>query len=182
MFTEYETGERELYDLECRPLPAAEQSPNDGQRATLLRPETRLNALRACSGEACRSAEWATTPPPPSSDTTPPRVTSTSPAQNATGVAPSANLNGHLLRSHDGLLRNATTFKLFKNGSTTKISASVGYDAASKKATLNPTNNLGWARRTRRWSPRGPRMWLATADQNTTTGLQQKVWSFTVST
>ena len=37
---------------------------------------------------------------------------------------------------------NATTFNLFKNGSTTKLSASVGYDAASKKATLNPTNNL----------------------------------------
>ena len=38
MFVEYaETAEQELYDLECRPLPAAEQTPS-GQRATLLHP------------------------------------------------------------------------------------------------------------------------------------------------
>jgi len=34
------------------------------------------------------------------------------------------------------------TFKLFKQGSTTKVGASVSYDATDDKATLDPTNRL----------------------------------------
>jgi hypothetical protein len=37
---------------------------------------------------------------------------------------------------------NDTTFKLFKQGSTTKIPATVSYDASTYTATLDPTNNL----------------------------------------
>jgi Bacterial Ig-like domain len=35
-----------------------------------------------------------------------------------------------------------TTFKFFKNKGSTKLSARVTYEAATMKATLNPTNNL----------------------------------------
>jgi hypothetical protein len=38
---------------------------------------------------------------------------------------------------------NGTTFKLFKKGSTTKLSAAVSYDASTDTATLDPTNSLG---------------------------------------
>jgi Bacterial Ig-like domain len=37
---------------------------------------------------------------------------------------------------------NASTFKLFTKGSTTKLAATVKFDAASDTATLDPTNNL----------------------------------------
>jgi hypothetical protein len=37
---------------------------------------------------------------------------------------------------------NASTFKLFKKGSTTKLAATVKFDAASDTATLDPTNTL----------------------------------------
>jgi hypothetical protein len=33
---------------------------------------------------------------------------------------------------------NGTTFKLFKKGSTTKITATVSYDPTTRTATLNP--------------------------------------------
>ena len=36
----------------------------------------------------------------------------------------------------------ATTFKLFKKGSTTKIAAAVSYEAGTDTATLDPTNSL----------------------------------------
>jgi N-acetylglucosamine-6-sulfatase len=92
MYVEYDTGERELYDLSADPY-QLQSKPRAGNEQLYSTLESRLNALRACSGEGCRSAEWATTPPPPpTTDTTRPRVTSTSPAANATGIAPSTNV------------------------------------------------------------------------------------------
>jgi hypothetical protein len=35
-----------------------------------------------------------------------------------------------------------TTFKLKEKGSSTKIAAAIGYDAATDTATLDPTNSL----------------------------------------
>ena len=63
MFTEYDTGERELYDLSADPY-QLQSKPRTGNEQLYSTLETRLNALRACSGDACRSAEWGTTPPP----------------------------------------------------------------------------------------------------------------------
>src|SRR5215207_7044249 len=71
MFVEYaETAEQELYDLNADPyqLQSISRTANSEQLYSTL--ESRLNALRACSGEACRSAEWATITPP--TDTTRP--------------------------------------------------------------------------------------------------------------
>src|SRR5215211_7519857 len=119
MFVEYaETAEQELYDLNADPyqLQSISRTANSEQLYSTL--ENRLNALRACSGEACRSAEWATTTTP-TTDTTRPRVTSTSPAANATGVAPSANVTATFSEAMMSSSINGTTFKLFKKGSTT---------------------------------------------------------------
>ena len=181
MFVEYaETAEEELYDLNADPyqLQSISRTANSEQLYSTL--ENRLNALRACSGEACRSAEWATTTTP--TDTTRPSVTSTSPATNATGVAPSANVTATFSEAMMASSINGTTFKLFKKGSTTKLSASVSYDGATKKATLDPTNNLRLGTTYRAVVSTGVKDLAGNPlDQiSTTTGLQQKAWTFTV--
>jgi Bacterial Ig-like domain len=74
------------------------------------------------------------------------------------------------------------TFKLFKKGSTTQIAAQVSYDGPTHKATLNPNDTLkrGVTYKavvsTVAKDVAGNRL-----DQDeSTTGLQQKVWYFTV--
>jgi hypothetical protein len=182
MLTEYDTGERELYDLNADPY-QLQSKPRTGNEQLYSTLESRLNALRACSGEACRSAEWGTTPPPPTTDTTRPRVTSTSPAANATGVAPSANVTATFSEAMMSSSINGTTFKLFKKGSTTKLSASVSYDGATKKATLDPTNNLRLGTTYKAVVSTGAKDMAGNQldqDQTPSNGLQQKAWTFTV--
>lgn len=122
-------------------------------------------------------ADWQPKPP----DTTPPSVTSTVPKANADEVAPTANVRAFFSEvMQPASVKNA--FKLFKKGSTTQIAAVVSYAAATDKATLNPNNNL---RRgvtykavvtTVAKDVTGNRL-----DQDgSTTGLQRKVWYFTV--
>jgi N-acetylglucosamine-6-sulfatase len=86
MFTEYATGEYELYDLVLDPdqLQSKRRAGNEQLYSTL---QTRLNALRPCSGEGCRSAVWGTTTTPTDPVPGPPRVISTVPPAGATGVA-----------------------------------------------------------------------------------------------
>jgi hypothetical protein len=183
MFTEYDTGERELYDLNADPY-QLQNKPRTGNEQLYSTLESRLNALRACSGEACRSAEWGTTPPPPPpTDTTRPRVTSTSPAANATGVAPGANVTATFSEAMMASSINGTTFKLFKKGSTTKIGAAVSYDGATKKATLDPTNNLRLGTTYKAVVSTGAKDLAGLQldqDQTPSNGLQQKTWTFTV--
>jgi Bacterial Ig-like domain len=113
-------------------------------------------------------------------DTTPPKVISTVPA-NGREVGPTANVKATFSEDmQTASVKNA--FKLFKKGSTTQIAAQVSYDAATDKATLNPTNNLrrGVTYRavvsTVAKDVAGNRL-----DQDdSTTSLQQKVWYFTV--
>jgi hypothetical protein len=78
---------------------------------------------------------------------------------------------------------NGTTFKLFKKGSTTKVGATVSYNATLDSATLNPTNSLQRGAiykavvTTSAKDEAGNRL-----DQNRgLSGLQQKVWFFKVS-
>lgn len=59
MFTRYETGECELYDLTLDPY-QPESRPRAGNEQLYSGLETRLNSLRDCSGAGCRAAEWAT--------------------------------------------------------------------------------------------------------------------------
>jgi hypothetical protein len=70
-------------------------------------------------------------------------------------------------------------FKLFKKGSTTKIAATVSYNADTDTATLDPTNNLRRGLTYKAVVTTGAKD-LAGNRLDQTTGLQQKVWYFTV--
>jgi N-acetylglucosamine-6-sulfatase len=170
MYVEYNTGEKELYDLSADPY-QLQSKPRTGNEQLYSDMQTRLNALRACSAAGCRAAEWDT------------RVIRTSPAANATGVVPTANLTATFSEDMMSSSINATTFKLFKQGSTTKIAAAVSYDASTDTAKLDPTNSLEGGVTYKAVVSTGAKDVAGNPlDQNTTTsGLQPKAWQFTVS-
>src|SRR5215217_771551 len=191
IFTEYATGEYELYDLVLDPdqLQSKRRTGNEQLYSTL---QTRLNALRACSGEGCRSAEWGTTTTPTDPVPGPPRVASTSPANNAIGVAPSSNLTATFSEKMDPLSISKSTFKLFKvntAGSTTQITnVSVSLSTDGLVATLDPfetstTTHLAKGTKYKGVITTGAKDVAGNPldQQPTTAGSQQKVWSFTVS-
>jgi arylsulfatase A-like enzyme len=191
MFVEYaETAEQELYDLSADPY-QLQSKPRTGNEQLYSTLESRLNALRACSGDACRSAEWGTTLPPPTTDTTSPRVTSTSPTANTTGVARSANLTATFSERMISSSINPTTFKLLKvnaDGSTTQVTnVSVSLSTDGLKATLNPfgssTTLLARGTKYKAVVTTGAKDLAGNRlDQiSSTTSLDQKTWSFTVS-
>ena len=120
--------------------------------------------------------------PPTSPDTTPPKVISTIPKANSTEAAPTANLRAIFSEEMDSNTINAQTFKLFKKGSTTQMAATVSYSASTRTAKLDPTNNLMRGVTYKAVVTMGAKDLAGNRlDQNTkTTGLQQKVWYFTV--
>jgi hypothetical protein len=122
-------------------------------------------------------------PPPPTTDTTPPTVTGTAPDANATGVAPTTPVTATFSEDMDASSVTGKTFKLFRKGSTTKLAATVDYSAATDTATLDPTNSLQGGVTYKAVVSTGAKDVAGNPlDQNpTTTGLQQKAWSFTVS-
>jgi hypothetical protein len=77
-------------------------------------------------------------------DTTPgaPAVASTEPQDGATGVAIAANVDATYSEAMDASTMKGSTFTLAKAGSTSPVAATVTYDGASKKATLDPSANL----------------------------------------
>jgi Bacterial Ig-like domain len=119
------------------------------------------------------------TPPP---DTTSPRVESTVPDANATGVTPTADVTPTFSEDMDASFINGKTFKHFKKGTTTKITAAVSYDASTDTAKLDPTNSLHAGVTYKAVVTTGAKDVAGNPlDQNSsTTGLQQKAWSFTV--
>ena len=133
----------------------------------------------AGSGQ-CHGAPSA--PPPPPTDTTAPTVTSTVPRSNATGVDPAANLTATFSEDMTASSINAKTFKLTEKGSTTKLSAAIGYDAGTHSATLDPANSLRTGVTYKAVVTTGAKDLAGNLlDQNSTkTGLQQKTWLFTV--
>jgi hypothetical protein len=64
------------------------------------------------------------------------------PAENATGVSPTANVTAVFSEAMNPSTVDAFTFALEKAGTTTQISASVAYDPATGKAILKPSTNL----------------------------------------
>jgi hypothetical protein len=135
---------------------------------------------------------FTTVPPPGPTDTTAPWVTITSPEHTATGVAPSANLTATFSEKMDPAYITNSTFKLFKlntDGSTTQVTnVSMSLSTDGLKATLDPfesptTTHLAKGTTYKGVITTGARDEAGNQlDQNTTTtGLQQKAWSFTVS-
>jgi hypothetical protein len=117
----------------------------------------------------------------------PPKVISTVPKANATGVAPSANVTANFSENMDINTINGQTFKLFKQGSTTKLAAAISYSrrtsGRSAQATLDPTNPLQRGATYKAIVTTGAKDLAGNPlDQNSSiTGLQQKAWLFTVS-
>jgi N-acetylglucosamine-6-sulfatase len=86
------------------------------------------------------SRNWTITSP--SGDTTAPTVMSTVPTADAKGVSTTTNVKATFSKAMLASSINGTIFKLFKKGSTTKLSATVSYDGSTNTATLDPTNSL----------------------------------------
>ena len=75
-------------------------------------------------------------------DTTPPTVSVTSPAANATGVAPDANVTATFSEPMNAATIDTARMTLVRQGTGTPVAAAVTYDAANRRATLNPSANL----------------------------------------
>ena len=69
-------------------------------------------------------------------DKTPPKVTSTTPAKNAPGVAAEANVKATFSEAMQDSTINATTFNLKESGTSTNLSATVTYDPIAHSAVL----------------------------------------------
>ena len=75
-----------------------------------------------------------------------------------------------------------SAFKLYKKGSTTALTATVSYDAATNKAVLNPSANLERRATYKAVITTGAKDLAGNAlDQDqSVTGNQMKVWYFTI--
>jgi hypothetical protein len=146
----------------------------------LPRPSNFVGIINAADGSDIGAFELqapGTTQP----DTTPPMVTSTVPPL-VNGIAPTINVKATFSEDMKASTINATTFKLFKKGSTTKKAAKVSYNADTDTAKLDPTNNLRRGATYKAVVTTGAKDLADNQlDQDgSTTGLQQKVWYFTV--
>jgi Bacterial Ig-like domain len=75
-------------------------------------------------------------------DTTAPAVDGVAPAEGATGVSRADNVEATFSEAMDPATLSTTTFTLTKQGSATPVAATVAYDEATKKATLDPSADL----------------------------------------
>jgi len=75
-------------------------------------------------------------------DTTPPTVVGTAPTPGATGVPATANVTATFSEAVNGATLTTSTFTLVRQGTTTVLGAAVSYDAATRRATLNPSADL----------------------------------------
>jgi hypothetical protein len=125
-------------------------------------------------------------------DTTLPKVSSTSPSNNATGVARGTNLRATFSEKMDQASITKANFKLFRclsatsNNCTTQITnVTLGKSADGLSATLNPygasSTKLNAKSRYKAVVTTGTKDLAGNAlDQNATiSGNQQKVWYFT---
>jgi hypothetical protein len=116
-------------------------------------------------------------------DTTGPRVISTVPVARAKGVAPSANIKANFSENMKASTINDKTFMLFKNGSTTKVDASVVYKGRMDRAILNPTDSLrsGVTYKAVVTTYAEDQAGNSLDQRRGLSGLQPKVWHFKVS-
>ena len=75
-------------------------------------------------------------------DTVAPTVSGLSPTEGATGVTATANTEATFSEAVDPATLTSSTFTLTKQDATQAVGAQVSYDAATKKATLDPTADL----------------------------------------
>ncbi len=111
-----------------------------------------------------------------------PRINRVVPAENATGIAPGANVSAFFSEAMKVGSININTVKLFKKGSTTALPAQVNYDGVAKKGVLNPDSNLQRGATYKAVVTTGAKDKAGNRlDQDpSVTGNQPKVWFFTV--
>ena len=56
-YVEYETGEKELYDLNADPTELTSLHASASHSAVISNLKARLDALKSCAGQSCRTAE-----------------------------------------------------------------------------------------------------------------------------
>jgi hypothetical protein len=115
-------------------------------------------------------------------DTAAPLVSRVVPQENATRVAPGANVNAYFSKAMTAGSINTTAGRLFKRGTAAPISAVVSYDASTNKAILRPTANLKRGARYTAVVGTGAEDLAGNGlDQNPTlSGDQPRQWFFTV--
>ena len=79
---------------------------------------------------------------PRNADTTAPSVSAVAPTDGAADVAATTNAGVTFSEAMDPNTISTNTFTLVKQGATTPVTAQVSYDAATKKATLDPNADL----------------------------------------
>lgn len=79
---------------------------------------------------------------PPPLDTAPPTVQAVSPADGTTTVHPADNVTATFSEPMNPATVDDATFTLTKRGAAGPVAATVGYDGASDKATLDPVADL----------------------------------------
>jgi subtilisin-like proprotein convertase family protein len=133
------------------------------------------------------SRNWTITSPPETAPTVIPK--GTVPTANASKVDRTTNVTATFSEDMMASSINSNTFKLYKKGSTTKISATVSYDPTTKTATLNPfdstTTRLARGTTYKAVVTTGAKDLAGTSldqDQDPSNGLQQKKWLFTTTT
>jgi hypothetical protein len=119
----------------------------------------------------------------PPTDTKHPRVVRTVPAAGATDVAPTANVRAFFSEHMKASTINGSTFKLFREGSTTKVDAIVSYNATLDKAVLNPDKALrsGVTYKAVVTTYAKDKAGNQLDQRRGLSGLQKKVWYFEVS-
>jgi glucose/arabinose dehydrogenase/uncharacterized protein (DUF2141 family) len=102
--------------------------------------ELRLVVTDGGDGFAYDHADWADARV--ECGTQPPTVSSTTPANGATGVAATVRPTATFSSSMDATTLTTSTFTLVKQGTTTPVAATVSYDGSSRTATLTPSASL----------------------------------------
>ena len=113
-------------------------------------------------------------------DTTAPRGSAATPI-GTTPIGRGTNVAVTFSEAMDAATINRTTFELTKAGSTKTVGAALAYDAASRKAVLDPNNSLAAGTRYKAVVTTGAEDVAGNAlDQKPTkAGNQQKTWTFT---
>jgi VCBS repeat-containing protein len=115
-------------------------------------------------------------------DATAPLVRRVVPQENATGIAPGANVSVLFSEAMSATSITEKTFKTYKKDSTTALAATVTYDAATKSAVLDSSSNLQRVATYKAVVSAGGKDLAGNLlDQNpSVSGNQSKVWSFTI--
>jgi hypothetical protein len=120
----------------------------------------------------------------PPQETTPPMVNNTIPVNNATAIAPAANVNATFSEAMAAPTINGSTFMLQQGNNPAltdpKVPASVSYNSGSQTATLDPTAYLEYSKTYTATVTTGAEDLVGNQlDQDPiTSGNQPKTWSF----